>query len=255
MKAFGMLVLELTSHCNRSCPWCMRQGDLTSRRFTDTGQPVRKRMPTAECERLLREASELNFRGAVTFYLMSEPYLDERLLDFAEIAKGYGMFTFVNTNGDVLRKRPDLIERSKKAFGWVQVGIYEQDAEKARESVAWWKSKLGAVARFKTLSEMGPRPHVPRRGVIHSEASCFRPHEKLIVQYDGSMPLCCYDINTEFGLPNAFDVRLRDAWDCEARRKAARVLEKRGGRKHFELCSTCPMPESGFPKGFEDQEW
>lgn len=248
---FGMLVLELNSHCNRACSWCMRHGDRKGRRFSEFGDQVRATMPTEQCERMLKEAAEAGFRSWVTFYLMSEPYLDERLVPMARLARSLGMKPFVNTNGDVLRKRPDLLDASREVFEFVQVGIYVSGAQ-AQTDIARWKARLGTVAQFKTLDQMGPRPHVARVGKTFPAAPCARPKEKLIVQYDGSCPLCCYDINTEFGLPNAFDIPLLELWNHPLREALACDLSKANGRRSYPLCSTCPMPERGFPDPFGD---
>lgn len=249
MTPFGMLVLELTSECNRACSFCMRQGDLRQRRFDDFGNPVRGKMPTEQCNRLLEEASQLGFKGWVTFYLVSEPYLDDRLLPMAAKAKSLGMRPFVNTNGDRLRKSPDLIKDSRQIFEFVQVGIYLPDKAKAAEDEAWWRSQLGPKAQFKRMKEIGPRPHVVKQGQTYSSDACFRPSEKMIVQYDGSCPLCCYDINTEFGLPNAFECELDAAWHHPSRILASHHLSQ-GHRSRYILCASCPMPAQGFPPGF-----
>jgi hypothetical protein len=230
----------------------MRQGDLAGRRFTDDGLAVRGQMPSSECERMLKQAHDMGFRSWVTFYLMSEPFLDDRLIDMAQLAKSLGMRPFVNTNGDALRKRPDLLNASKQVFEFVQVGIYEPDPKKAQSDLVMWQRLLGPKLQTKRLSEMGPRPHVPRIGQSFPEATCWRPNEKLIVQYDGSSPLCCYDINAQWNLPNAFEVSLKDLWHNEARGTAAEILSKKGGRSAYDLCATCPMPARGFPKPFED---
>ena len=247
LPMYGMLVVEINSHCNRACSWCMRHGDTQERRFTDSGLPVISKMPSKRVEDLLLEASEMHFAGPVTFYLMSEPYLDDRLVEFSKRARELGMKPFINTNGDALRKSPQLLQGSS-VFEWVEVGVYESDPAKASKEVAWWRSVLPNV-RFKGLDQMGPRPHVPRLGRTFPDAKCLRPAEKLIIQYDGSSPLCCYDINTEFELPNAFSTSLEQLWYCEQRQDAYTRLAM-GQRRDFRICSTCPMPETGFPEPF-----
>jgi hypothetical protein len=242
---FGMLVLELQSRCDRNCWFCMRQSSGARLR-------VREAMPTAEARRILWEASEMGFRSWVTFYLLSEPFLDNRLIEMARYARKLGMRPFVNTNGDVLRASPALRKLAVSVFEHIEVGLYRRATEAKDEQ--FWRSELGGKAVFKRMSAIGPRPHVPREAPTFPEAKCLRPLEKLVVQYDGRASLCCYDIDAAFAIPNAFVCSVEQLWHAPARVEAYRALAKPGGRKEFQLCRECVMPEVGMPRPFGDDD-
>lgn len=242
---YGMLVLELHSRCDRNCWFCMRQSSGARLR-------VRESMPTNEARRILWEASEMGFRSWVTFYLLSEPFLDPRLIELAQYARKLGMRPFVNTNGDALRAKPALQRQAAQTFEHVEIGLYRRATEAADE--AFWRSVLGSKAVFKRMTSIGPRPHVPREAPTFPEAKCLRPLEKLVVQYDGRASLCCYDIDAEFAIPNAFVASVNEVWNAPARVEAYQKLSKPGGRKEFPLCTGCVMPETGVPKPFGGQD-
>jgi len=249
LPLFPMLVLELQSHCNRECSFCARTHDRSGARKDAGGVPVRKSMPTDQVLRLLGEAHALGFRGATTFYLYSEPFLDPRLITIAGRAKDLGMYTFVNTNGDVLRKDAALRREAAKVFRHIEVGLYEAVTESEfKEQSAWWKSNLPTNVVFAPLARMGARPgNKMAQPIDYSGSACVRPAEKCIITYDGRSPICCYDIRCEWPIPNAFESSLKDVWWNAERTLTADVLKKPGGRATYNLCSTCCMPPSCPP--------
>ena len=243
---FPALCLELQSHCNRECSFCWRTHDRSGLRNEADGTPVRQSMPTHEAERILHESHALGFRGPVYFYLYSEPFLDDRLIEMATLARSCGMSPRTATNGDALRSNQRLLDEAVKSFDSIRIGLYEADTQAKHDAeVASWRRLLGAKADFSSLAGIGPRPGNMLAGDANrTKESCPRVGIMLIVTYDGRSPICCYDTHSEFDLPNAFNTSVKDLWWHPNRISASATLAVRGGRNAYRPCRSCCMPAS-----------
>jgi hypothetical protein len=241
---FGMLVLETHSYCNRRCKHCIRQTDPGSKRFVE-GAAVRALVPIGTVESMLRQAKQMGFSGPVSLYYFSEPFFDDRIIHFAKLARKFGMRPRVATNGDVLRK-DSALAKACSVFSIVQVSLYAaNDAAAVARAKAYWRQRLPCPVVFQVPAAIGDRPHLPpgafgqRR--TYPTSVCRRPIEKLIVQYDGSLPICCFDAGAEIVPGNAFEIGLAAAWESTQRMEAIEDL-RLGKRQKYPLCEGCPMP-------------
>jgi len=256
LPLFRELTIELHSHCNRDCFFCCRHSDTSGHRKKPDGTPVRKSMPTEMVEKTLLDAQRMDYRGPVCFHHFSEPFLDDRLLGFARMARELGMRPFEHTNGDVLRKNKELRKEAKSAFEYLVVGIYDLETNEERErEVAWWRKELGNRVRFMHTGKMVVRGHHTEKNLDGYEAArgkrpglptypngrCIRPPLRLMLHYTGNMVLCCEDMLEEFELGSAFDTPLEELWHSPRHTEVVEHLTT-GPRSRYRLCSTCPMP-------------
>jgi radical SAM protein with 4Fe4S-binding SPASM domain len=84
-------------------------------------------------------------------------------------------------------------------------------------------------------------------GICGSNApthGCARLWEMVVVNWDGTVSPCCYDVNATIKLGNAFETGIREIWNsAEYQMLRAKVLD---GRKNVSICSTC---SDGTPTG------
>lgn len=253
---FREILLELCSACNRDCFFCPRHSDTSGHRKTADGKMVRKFMPTTMAEKILTEAHGFGFRGWVTFHHFSEPFLDERHLDMARLAKSLGMKPFCHTNGDALRNNEALCQESREVFDHLTVGLYDHKTPaERRDAEAFWRARLGPKTRFSAIDDVYVRGHhtsknldgyeafTGRRPVpqVHPGAPCRRPLQRLIVHYTGNLALCCEDLAEEFELGSASETNSLDLWFSDRHVKIVQQLEA-GNREPFSLCRSCPFP-------------
>lgn len=249
LPLFERLLLELQSHCNRSCFFCNRPWDDSGKRLDAEGKSVRRSMPTERALDLLDQAAALGFRGLVAFHHMSEPFLDPRILDMARAARDRGMRPYEHTNGDVLRRNDAMCREVVGLFEYVVVGLYDrlEPDEVAREKAFWRERLQGTEVRFSRGDEVFPRNDTPFDGRMFREKKtfpggiCRRPIRRLIVHYDGNVALCCEDMKDAFGLGNAFETPIEEIWQSERHRQIVDDLE-RGLRERYPLCARCPIP-------------
>ncbi|WP_158241496.1 radical SAM/SPASM domain-containing protein [Novosphingobium sp. TH158] len=251
---FKRLLVELQSNCNRNCFFCNREFDTSGKRYDADRRKVIRRMPTEQAISILNQAQAMGFSGNVAFHHYSEPFLDDRIIDMAHAARERGMVPYEHTNGDVLRQDKALSRAAAEVFDHIVVGLYDYKSEdELREEMAFWEDRLaGTRLRFSLGGDVFPRVMTPhdtrmfREKQTYPGAPCLRPLMRLIVHYDGMVPLCCEDMETRFDLGNAFSTGIADLWFSDRHVEIVKALKK-GERHRFALCAQCPIPPVSSP--------
>lgn len=249
MPLFQRVVIELQSHCNRTCFFCCRESDTLGKRKLADGRSVQRSMPTAKVMSLLDELEALGFTGYITFHQLSEAFLDKRLMDVAREAKTRGMKPYVHTNGDVLRNNEKLCADAADVFEYIVVGLYDYTSEEEKEAEkTFWRSRLrGTEVMFSLAENAYVRTHsaanaqmsaLPRH--TYPTAVCADPLRYLMIHYNGDVAYCCEDMYGELSKLNVFETSLRDVWYGERHRRIAKTLLM-GDRHRFDLCTKCTM--------------
>lgn len=240
---FEVVLLELQARCNRSCFFCPRQGDTSGLRMNPNGTPVMSSMPTGDAMSVLDQLRDLDFHGPISFHHLSEPFLDSRTTWLARCAAKLGMRPYEHTNGDVLRRRPDLREECR-VFTYVTVGLYDDLPEdKLEQERQYWRDNLPCEVRFSELVNSHPRTDVDDDPRLHRPKTvkcgpCVRPIKRMIIHYNGSMALCCEDMAESFDLGNVARSSVSDCWYSDKHQQLVEDL-KTGVRTG--QCSRCAL--------------
>lgn len=252
-EIFHLLEIDLTSMCNRDCWWCPRYTDRSGVRKNADGSKVNKKAPTDKVLSIIDQAAELGFRGSIDFHRMSEPFLDDRYMLFANYANSKGMFVKVNTNGDFLRNNLELCAEVNKVVKWMQIGIYDAPNEQAiAEEMKFWQARFPNV-QFLCFSLPEKNLNV-RQGSQHYETAFKDPiiqalpcntMRGLRIRYDGAVSFCCDDDWNAFDLGNAFETPIKDIWWSEKHMILREALKEPGARQKFPFCSKCYL--NGVP--------
>jgi len=253
---FQKLIVELHSLCNRDCFFCPRHSDTSGHRKNANGTKVKRSMPSEMVHKILRDAEKLGFAGLVSFHHFSEPFLDQRLLDMAHLARKLGMRPYEHTNGDVLKRDEELCTAAREVFEYIVVGLYDHATpEQRHEAETFWRNRLGDKARFSVVDNVYPRSHFTDKNLdgfqarcgtrpavkTYANSRCTAPVLRCMVHYTGNIALCCEDLKEEFGLGSAFDKELKELWYSS--RHVEVIKDLRAGLRHkYELCRKCPIP-------------
>jgi radical SAM protein with 4Fe4S-binding SPASM domain len=257
MKKFSKVLLELQSSCDRNCWFCPRFSDRSGNRKDKNGNPIKQQfLPTDKVYDILNQLVKLHFAGPIAFHHMSEPTLDNRLIDIATDAKSMGMRPFMHTNGDRLKDNPELCKSIDSIFHRVCVGLYDYKNQKQLNTQKkFWRKKFkntkltfscrGQSSYFKV------RPNMDMSQIDESDAKikkkldsacnqpCFESSKRLIIHYDGNVAMCCEDMKAEFGLGNVFNESIEQIWWSKKHIEICRNLKRSKGRKLYSLCSGC----------------
>jgi radical SAM protein with 4Fe4S-binding SPASM domain len=111
------------------------------------------------------------------------------------------------------------------------VMLTDLDADKAREALKERVNEdLPSDAKHARYDEDGQVIGLPEKG-------CARLYEMVVVNWDGKVSPCCYDVNAKFDLGNAFEVDIKKLWNgpnyTDLRSKVAQ------SRQLVPMCSVC----------------
>ncbi len=241
--------VELQSGCNRDCWFCPRHTDRTGIRKDENGKDVSERMPTEQVYSILDQLADLRCQGELSFHRLSEPLLDDRYVEIARHAVSRGFRIGEDTNGDLLKNRPELCRELDGLLDSLRIGLYDYVTEAQRaDEVAFWRARFHTT-RLKfnlPLEQLIPRPRskIPEgaRDLLladYLDHPCHRPYQSFHIRYDGKVALCCEDDLCAFDLGNAFETPVRDLLFSRGRIALARTLARPGGRRTQELCRSC----------------
>lgn len=251
---WSSIEIDIQSNCNRDCEFCPRYLDRSGVRKNAEGHPVIQKMPTEQVYRIIDQAHALGYRGRIKLHRLSEGLLDDRYLEFATYIKANNLSLKEDTNGDVLRKAPELCAKLDGLIDRLIIGLYDyrNELEKRQEMFFWVsrfkKTKLAfSLPREYYLTRQGSKIYndVPKNPEA-LERPCRKPSYILLIRYDGNVSLCCEDDHCQFALGNAFTDSLVSIWWSYKHIKIARTLKKTGGRHHFPLCQRCYFSQDGI---------
>jgi len=250
--------VELTSLCNRDCVFCPRFGDRSGVRKDEDGKRTRVQMPTEKAHWIIDQAAELGYTGPIGFHRLSEAFLDPRYVDIATYAKEKGLYLRDNTNGDILRSKPDLVPRLDGVLDLLKIGLYDYTSWKERDAdMKFWRAQFEKTTiEFSCpldrpmIRQQADPEHLRAKDRRILDEPCVNRTRNLLIRYDGDISICCEDDAGTFDLGNAFEERIEDIWWSDKHVNILKDLSQPGGRHNYGLCSNCFKPRKG-PNAWE----
>ena len=246
LPLWSRLEIELQSNCNRDCYFCPRYGDSSGVRKDSNGKHIKKSMSTWKIFEVIDEAEKLGFQGSIGFHGLSEPFLDNRFVEVATYAKDKGMIVCESTNGDILKKDPELCSEIDGLVSHIHIGLYDYKSKKERNAqIRFWENRFKETNVWFSLAAEFPRmrqnTRIYDKKLLNSKIRnypCFAT-QGLHIRYDGEVMLCCQDDYCSFKLGNVFNSLVEDIWWSEKHIKIVESLKVPGGRMSYKLCSNC----------------
>lgn len=139
-----------------------------------------------------------------------------------------------------------LLEKSRRRmprpFTIAQM-VYMPENESEKDIFyAKWKAFKGLndIRLKKFLHLQGARriPNVDSKSRPPSGASCILPWRQISIAWDGSMSLCCRDLDSKYPLDNVKSTTIERFWNCE-KLKQLRHLLASGHKQEIPLCAGC----------------
>lgn len=248
LPIFSSIEIETINRCNGECPFC------PVNRNSDPRKTIR--MKEELFRKIVDELRDMNYSGRLALHSNNEPFLDNRITEFARYARENvpNAFIYMYTNGTLLSL--EIFQSIVPYLDRMVIDNYDDDLKlhKNVEEIHYLCKRNGTLDRkveihVRKIHEIlntrgGQSPNNSKRQTM--PMSCILPYKQMIVRPDGKTSLCCNDPYGKYTLADLNKISLKDAWYSERYRKIRKVL--RNGRTRIGLCKYCDTLPG--PKGY-----
>lgn len=241
---FNNIEIETVNRCNGTCSFCPVNKNQDPREY--------KKMPEELFEKIIKELKEINYNGAIALHSNNEPLLDKEICNYANYARKElpNSYIYLYTNGTLLtidkfcelitnldllvidnyNDNIQFIEPVKEIFNYC---IQHPELKK--------KVRIDMRLQNQILTSRGGQSD-NRDEILTLKSSCLLPFNKIVVQPDGRIPLCCCDPFGKVILGDLNTEKLVDIWNGK-KAKALResLYKEQYSRKNLKLCSKCDV--------------
>lgn len=241
---FNNIEIETVNRCNGTCSFCPVNKNQDPREY--------KKMPEELFEKIIKELKEINYNGAIALHSNNEPLLDKEICNYANYARKElpNSYIYLYTNGTLLtidkfcelitnldllvidnyNDNIQFIEPVKEIFNYC---IQHPELKK--------KVRIDMRLQNQILTSRGGQSD-NRDEILTLKSSCLLPFNKIVVQPDGRIPLCCCDPFGKVILGDLNTEKLVDIWNGKKARTLRESLYKEQySRKNLKLCSKCDV--------------
>ena len=248
MPLFSSVEIEVINRCNGSCPFCPVNKNTDPRKLI--------KMETSLFHKIIDELGELDYNGRLALHSNNEPFLDDRIIDFAKYAREHvpHAFLYMYTNGTLL-----TIEKFNAIIPYLDRMVIDNYDDELRlhdnvKKIHLMCRRNGRLDRkveihVRKINEVlntrgGQSPNNNKRRTY--SMSCILPFKQMVIRPDGKTSLCCNDPYGKYSLANLNELNIKDAWYSEPYQKIRSQIRK--GRSCIDLCRYCDtMPgPSGY---------
>lgn len=233
--------IETVNRCNGSCPFCPVNVDEPQRPYA--------KMEEFLFYKIVDELREMNYSGNFALFSNNEPFLDERLVEFARYAREKlpNAFCHLYTNGSLL-----TVEKLLAIEPYLNRMIIDNYNDKQRlnknvilineilESRPELKKKIIISMRMQNeiLNSRGGMAPNKKNKAKRSRAKCVLPFQQLIIRPDGKVSLCCADALGKYTMGDLSKSTIKEIWFSHEY-MVVRKKMKKTGRKALYLCNKC----------------
>lgn len=240
MPLFKYIEIETVNRCNGECSFC----------------PVNKNMPQRDYRKMsdemfydiVNQLAALKFNGTIALFENNEPFIDERIVDFAKYTreKCPDAYIYLKTNGTLLstEKFKEIIEY----LDFLGVDNYhggeDKIPEKFEEMKIYCKEKeYPGRFRFYSINKNAERSsrggNAPNMKIWYTtEIPCPLLFVQMSIRPDGKVSLCCNDALGENTLGDVSKNTLVEIWRSETFRNLRKAMTK-SERYGIETCRYC----------------
>ena len=234
---FKYIEIETINRCNGDCSFCPVNRHEKQRQYHKMTEEI--------FAAIIDELNDLNYEGSVALFSNNEPFLDERIFDFAMLAREKlpKAYIYLFSNGKLLDT--DKFARIEPYIDKMQIDNYESRdiPENIQGIICYCKArglseKLELFSVDKNTVRFTRAGQAPNAKVHYTEESlCALPFTEIVVRPDGKVSLCCCDALGRITLGDFTKQTLQEIWFGESFKKVREALEL--GRYDIPLCRYC----------------
>ena len=236
---FSWIEIETLNRCNGKCSFCPVNALAPQRKYAKMdGKLFRK---------IIDELSEIDYRGNINLFSNNEPFLDERIYEFAEYTRNKVPKAKISilTNGlllnidnvDKILPYIDLLYIDNYSDSFKLLPTVKQIYDYGKNKVDYVKKILISVRlQNEILSTRGGES--PNNKTNKINAKCTLPFKQIVVRPDGKISLCCNDALGKMTLGDVNTDSLMNIWLSDMYRNIRHSIQK-NGRTKIKLCENC----------------
>lgn len=246
---FVNCMIETLNRCNGSCAFCPASKDSETRPF--------KKMSEEMYRSIIEELRDEEWKGKLYLSINNEPFVDVRILKFAEYAKHTipGVFVELITNGTLLspEKMYDLIGKidrvtindysNRYALSELHRSIYREI--KANKE-AFQKIEVIINRRYSQEILATRAGYAPNKKEKNNNVNgpCIYPFMDFLIFPDGKVGICCNDCKEISGFGDVTQNSLLEIWNNEKFEKLRKAM-RTGDRRNYPFCKECDVVDAG----------
>lgn len=250
---FTNIEIETINRCNGTCSFCPVNKNDDTREF--------KKMSEELFKNIISQLKKNKYTGSIALHSNNEPLLDKRIYEFARFTRNElpNCYIYLFTNGTLLdmNKFQDLMEN----LDLIVIDNYSDDLKlhDPIKEIYEYCLKNPEIQR-KVLIDMRLQNQIltsrggqanNRNNILKLKTTCLIPYNKIVVQPDGRVPLCCCDPFGKVILGDLNDNSLVEIWKGEKYQDIRQKLYKKEyARENINLCKNCDaitLNISGIP--------
>ncbi len=240
---FQYIEIETINRCNGHCSFCPVNVTEPQRKFAKMNEEL--------FIRIIKELARLKFAGRLALFSNNEPFLDNRIIDFAKITRENLPDCYIElyTNGSLLNEKnitdiapyisgmviDNYSDAGEFTYNLERLEIFCRKHQELREKIVFAMRKENEVL----TSRGGEAPNIRARGGVKvPRAACFYPFKQIVIRPDGKCSLCCNDALGKYTLGDLNTQSLLDIWRSKKYDKIRQEM-KNHGRRNLKLCNRC----------------
>lgn len=250
---FTNIEIETINRCNGTCSFCPVNKNDDTREF--------KKMSEDLFKDIISQLKEINYTSSIALHSNNEPLLDKRIYKFAKLTRNelQNCYIYLFTNGTLLDI--DKFHNLMENLDLIVIDNYTDDFKlhpQVEEIYNYClenpeiqnKVLIDIRLQNQILTSRGGQAN-NRNNILKLKTTCLLPYNKIVVQPDGRVPLCCCDPFGKVILGDLNENSLVEIWKGEKFQDIRQKLyQKEHGRENIELCKDCDaitISASGIP--------
>lgn len=246
---FQTIEIETVNRCNGLCSFCPINKNVDPRPF--------RLMDEVLFSSIIKQLSDIEYRGSVGLYSNNEPLLDKRLFDFLKITREAlpNATLYLFTNGSLLTV--DNFKELMTYLDWITIDNYNdslvlnQPIEEVYEyalSVPY-QDKVNIYMRKENeiLTNRSGQANNRTKKKNKLKSVCMYPFEQVVIRPDGKLSLCCNDATGKVTMGDLTKESLLSIWYGK---KYTTVRENMLKDRNLNyLCKDCDIITPKVPAG------
>lgn len=229
---FYTINIENISHCNRKCDYCPNSQYNTPHEYMDENI----------FKEIISQLKAIKYSGIIAYVFYGEPLIDERLGQFAKLAKKElpNVIQIVYSNGDYLTEEL-AINLLNSGIDKFVVTVHDKDPTNGLKRLTPIQAKLNGKMNLTSSSELvlanrGGSIDVSKYENTSNFTKC--PGIKLpVITYNGDMLICCQDYHRNYVMGNIMKENIVSIWNGKYKNIRKELLSK--NKATLPICKKC----------------